>query len=109
MSGSLNTFRVNIDASFDNLDPKQFEALWEEVLKEKARRLIGKEAVNTGMSWKKVGMTADVHVSNGNAHIVASTWDLTHKDRQVDWGGPQILMPEGSAIPASGSIIFGGW
>jgi hypothetical protein len=136
MSGSLNSFRANIDASFDNLDKHQFHALYEEVLKEKARRLIGEEAANSNRSWNEVNLTADLQLSSGHCHIVASTWNLTDKTRLVDWSGPgraydpriirgmdyrpgygppdptgvaQVLMPEGSAIPASGNLFFGGW
>ncbi len=134
MSGSLNSFRANL--TFGNLNSRQFDALYEEVLKEKARRLIGEEALNTGMSWQEVSLTADLRLSNGHCHVIAQTWDLTNKAPVYPEGyNPHVIrgfdyrkghcppgqtiptgenlepivMPDGTAILASGSIVFRGW
>ena len=90
MFGSLKPFRNNIGASFGNLSEPQFDALYEEVLKEKAKRLIGEQAAGKDHLFRQVGLTATLYLSSGQCHIHSNTWDLSEKDGNPDYN-PQIV------------------
>jgi len=80
MSVSLSTFRANISSSFDILTPQQFEALYEEVLKENAKRLIGEKALKAVMVWKEVTLGADITVTGNGCAVRNKRYDIAHND-----------------------------
>lgn len=88
MSGSLNSFSDNLKSSFGNLNAARFDELYKEVLKEKAKRLIGKESAISGNTWMKVDLSSIIFVSNKNAVVQEDTWNLTIKDEAYIHVGP---------------------
>lgn len=83
MSGNLNSFRANLDTSFDNLGDEQFNALYEEVLKEKAKRLIGKMTANNNplqfverFSTRQISLATIIFVHGNNYVITANEWTV---------------------------------
>lgn len=79
MSGSLNTFGNNVVASFDNLSHAQFRILYEEVLKERARRLLGKEVLNdcTHAGYRHINLNINLSCFHGRVEIFKSSYEIS--------------------------------